>query len=249
MAQFMMVQLMAGTRRLAQAFAGARAEARSFEIADTPDEDVLSTPMPSWLRRAIDGRRANFVWAGLPCATWPRARRKRTGRPGWPRPLREPAALWGVDHLSPTESARVEEANRQARFVLGAFKRCLHAGITMVIENPRTSLLWLLPAVKALAQHSAVRVIDFDMCGSGSSWKKPTKLLVCNGDLSIVASRRCSGRCGVCDFSRVPHAHLTRRGSVSFKTKSAQEYPVGLCQTIANTALRRCCSHPPGPSA
>lgn len=166
---------------MAEAFAGAGAEARSFEIADDPSEDVLAPFVRRWLRREVDDGRIHLVWAGLPCATWSRARRNRSGRPGWPRPLRERHALWGLADLSDVERARVLEANRQTHFVLGLFRRCLARGTTMVVENPRSSLLWDLPAIKALTRRGNVELVDFDMRGFNAPWKKPSRLLVCNG--------------------------------------------------------------------
>lgn len=235
-----MVELMAGSRRMASAFARAGVPARSFEIEDDPAEDVMQPHIRKWLCLEVERQRIDTIWMGLPCSSWSRARRNTTGRPGWPRPLRAAGALWGLPVLTQSERDQVRRANEQVRLMVVLFTKCVHSGVTMVVENPRGSWLWHLPCVKKLMAQGSVTLIDFDMCAFRTAWKKPTRLLMCHARMEALGSCRCSASRGVCGFSGAPHVPLAGSDGRRFKTRAAQEYPVDLCQLIACT-LRRAC--------
>lgn len=236
-------EVMAGTRGLSCAVCRSGFPATSWEVRDSPFEDVLHHKNRSYLRQQSDSGHALGFWYGLVCATWSQARRNRksplTGR-GWPPPLRDRERyLWGLPHLAEADRRRVQDANRQARWVFAEFARAARRGIPCVIENPATSLLWLtLPASRLLKKF---QYIDIDMCAFGAAWKKPTRLCYANCDLSSLGARRCRMRGGLCGFSGVHHQVLTGRSGPTggLNTSGAGCYPKMLCSETAKLLFER----------
>ena len=100
------------------------------------------------------------------------------------------------------------------------------------IENPASSMLWLMPQVLLfIAQHPHVRS-QLDMCQFGKESKKPTVFLASGAFLAQIV-RQCSGE-------TVDHVHVPLKGTVSingketFRTKLAQVYPHELCELYAS---------------
>eukprot|EP00959_Pyramimonas_sp_CCMP1952_P229466 4797711-Pyramimonas_sp.AAC.1 len=76
---------MAGSRRLSAACVRAGLAMRSFECVDSELEDAMH-PEVARLLLGLARRELKFVWIGLVCASWSRAR--RNPRPGgWPGPI------------------------------------------------------------------------------------------------------------------------------------------------------------------
>jgi hypothetical protein len=95
------VELMAGSRRMAHAAARQGAWGVSFELADDAREDVMASANMRWLRSLPGTCRVAAIWIGLVCASWSRARRNTSGKPGWPGPLRDESRyLWGLPNLN-----------------------------------------------------------------------------------------------------------------------------------------------------
>jgi hypothetical protein len=235
-------ELMAGSRGLSHAVCRAGCPATSWEIQDSPFEDVLHHKNRAHLKNQMDHGLIRALWYGLVCATWSSARRNRkspyTGR-GWPPPLRDRgSSLWGLPHLSDADRRRVQDANRQARWAFAEFAHAAQCGIPCVIENPVTSMLWLTaPALRLLKKYL---YIDIDMCAFGAHWKKPTRLLYANCDLSSLGARRCHLQGGLCSFSGAPHLVLTGCSGPKggFNTNLANCYPKKLCGEAAKLVCR-----------
>lgn len=97
----LVVELMAGTRRMAAAAVRKRWHGISFDNADCDDEDVLTLCFAPCLAKLCRQHRDRIrcIWFGLMCASWSRARRNRSGKPGWPSPLRDKHHVLGLASL------------------------------------------------------------------------------------------------------------------------------------------------------
>lgn len=88
------------------------------------------------------------------------------------------------------------------------------------------------------------------MCAWGCAYQKETRLRF--DSMKPRAVQRLFGRCRcvprrrakpllpLCSFTQCPHSHLTglqSRGQKGFATQGAAEYPLGLCQRIAEALL------------
>ena len=133
---------------------------------------------------------------------------------------------------------------RQLLILLSVVSYCsLHvtaccAGFRMQQRAGRT---WLLtPSVDA----------HVTMCAWGCAYQKETRLRF--DSMKPRAVQRLFGRCRcvprrrakpllpLCSFTQCPHSHLTglqSRGQKGFATQGAAEYPLGLCQRIAEALL------------
>ena len=223
---------------MASAFAAAGFEARSFELADDVLEDVMKQPCRGWLSDVIRQRRAKLIWLGVVCASWSRTRRNTTGKPGLPPPLRSSSQLWGLSGVSARDAERIKVGNAQARWALRTYEAARKAGIPFIIENPFSSMLWLLPGFRrALARDSTI-VINY--CSFGCAWKKPTRLLACNLHLGPLGKHVCVPR-GPCLYSGQPHQVLSGYSKEHRRLWSAvaSAYPHKMCQAVVKLALHQ----------
>ena len=186
----------------------------------------MSRPVERFLHIGLDLKLFVCIWLGLVCASWSRARRNTSGKPGFPAPLRSREHLWGLAGLSDRDRERVSVGNRQARWAARLFARSAAAGVPMVVENPLSSLLWLTAPFKRLLRLHSSFVVHY--CRYGTSWRKPTLLLACHLDLSEL-SVLCHGR-GVCCFTNSRHQQLTGRSPDGRMWSAiASAYPMPLC--------------------
>ena len=54
---------------------------------------------------------------------------------------------------------------------------CHSLHIPSTLENPKSSRLWQLDPVVRLLGLDGVGFVDFDMCGYGTPYKKPTRIM------------------------------------------------------------------------
>ena len=50
---------------------------------------------------------------------------------------------------------------------------CLACGVYFTLENPSSSLIWLLTEMLSLTARSDVYVLELDYCCYGTAWRKP----------------------------------------------------------------------------
>ena len=109
-----------------------------------------------------------------------------------------------------------------------------------MIENPRTSFLWLLPCIQRLRDLPRTVLITCDMCAFGTRYRKRTGLLVGNCDPQDLLRLQClcgGGGKKPCSFTRKPHYIL--EGGVN--TRKAAVYPREFaehCAFVLYSALR-----------
>ena len=150
--------------------------------------------------------------------------------------------MGGLNGLSLKDQERVKIGNRLARRVIHILKLCKKHGVPIIIENPLTSRLWILPPLLALIS-SCTSDVTFDHCQYGGDAKKPTRLIGWNIDLSRLALR-CVQRNGLCSKTQKPHVQLSGIGpNKEFRTAGASAYPMPLCTAfaslLAGTLLQR----------
>jgi hypothetical protein len=219
----------------------------SFELADDAREDVMASANMRWLKSLPGFCRIAAIWIGLVCASWSRARRNTSGKPGWPGPLRDESRfLWGLPNLNSTDQERVTQGNKQLLWGVRLFRWAAHRGIPCVIENPAGSRIWLTPQMlKLLARFPSV-VVHY--CAFGMEWKKPTRLLFCHCQLSDLEKYCCHSCHGLCAHSGKRHQQLTGRSPHGpLWSAVASAYPPKMCTAIAARIVQRL-SHPPCPS-
>jgi hypothetical protein len=233
--QAMFVEVFAGCARLSKAFA-----ARGFIVVAW---DILYSPLHDLtLREARVGLvrlclAADIVWLGIPCDTFSRARRF-DGR--GPRPLRDNDNLRGFPDLEGKNLQRLQLANVVTDFAWYLVRRLRARGIPGAVENPLTSMLWLLPTPLALCQHSEVSLLRIDFCQYGTPWRKATRLLSWHWPLLSAVAKQCSGTGGVCSKSHDKHITLSGTDSSGqWMTRLAQPYPRPLCRAIASAGQQQ----------
>ena len=185
------------------------------------------------IKHRVSNNRIVAIWMGITCASFSRARRGKPGGRGWPPPLRGDSAdlVWGLPNLSPKDKDRVAQGNRLALQLVCYVKLCIKFGVPIVIENPETSRLWILPPFLKLLEQA--NVITLHQCQFGASHKKPTKLAGWNIDLSSL-EQKCTTTKGLCSCSGVAHVRLEGiTSSGKFSTANASAYPVGLCSAVS----------------
>ena len=130
--------------------------------------------------------------------------------------------------------------NKCIRVVLMLCRLCIRLQVPFILENPFTSMLWDLPEIRELEATTGVYAQVADLCSFGTPWKKPTRFLIFGIDYSDSESLtlRCAGRGGMCSTSSKRHFLLEGPGPDGKpRTRTAQEYPRRLCNTLAWTLL------------
>eukprot|EP00959_Pyramimonas_sp_CCMP1952_P228678 4781027-Pyramimonas_sp.AAC.1 len=119
------------------------------------------------------------------------------------------------------------------RVVCSLARECNKCHVPWVLENPRTSRLWLVDEIRILERKASSVVLDY--CMYGMPWRKCTRFV---GTLPGLESwgRRCTGR--VC--RRTGHRHQALEGkdpSGAFWTRRAEPYPTSLCNAISSSVV------------
>ena len=157
---WIVAELMAGSRGISAACKSVCFFIRSWELGDSPLEDCLHSDVS---RRLLDAASHNVLamcWIGLVRTSWSRARRNRSGKKGWPAPIRDREHLLGLPDLPPNDRRKVLEGNKQASWAAKLFDTLSCLGVPCVIENPASSMLWDLPGFKRLSdKYSSVQLV------------------------------------------------------------------------------------------
>jgi len=178
-----------------------------------------------------------FLWFGVCCKTFSRATAQGAG----PQPVRSNKHIWGFPDLDGTRLEKTVIANKLARFTLKAIQLASRLKIHWAVENPLTSMLWMLPGFLALKSNQKDNVfIRVDYCQYGTSWQKPTGILSnCHALQDVSSSCRMtlckkSGTRRICSHSGKCHVRLSGLDADGFwKTSRGEPYPVKLCKRIA----------------
>ena len=143
-----------------------------------------------------------------------------------PHRLRTPSFLYGLPDLEGPDLETARIGNFQIRQAVRLIKFSMASGRSGYLENPATSRAWLVLA-KMLSREIAsgkCRIINTDMCGYGTAFRKPTRLLLWGKYAHQVELRRCNGKQGLCGHLGVPHLQPTGVQNGAFLTHHAQVY-------------------------
>ena len=193
--------------------------------ADILDPGLMAK-VQAWISSGIVG----MVHFGTPCTTFSRARRNDGGPP----PIRSETFLQGIPGIDPSDQSAVDLGTKFLDITLQLARLIQSAGGVWTIENPLSSMLWLMPQTILLLAVPGVARYEIDMCMFGGTSQKPT-LFVCSQDLLSTIVRRCCGQ-------SASHVHVTLKGKVLsdgkwvYRTKLAQVYPHALCDLYASAA-------------
>ena len=177
----------------------------SFEIRDGPMYDLSRESTRQAVLRWIENRLVSFVSLGTPCTVWSIARR-------------------GIKNH---RKARIKEriAVDHAIFSCQVARLCHSLQIPFMLENPRSSRLWQFDPVVRLLGLDGVDFVDFDMCGYGTPYKKPTRIMS-----NIPGIQRLARKC----------CHLSHQSPlVGHRCALAGEYPKSLCR-LMSSVLKKC---------
>ena len=230
------LELFSGSGRFGQQAHNAGWGVVALDIAHGPFGDLLNPKVSRLVRSWITSGIVRVLWLGTPCSSWSRARHDIDG--GGPRSRQH---IWGRPGLPPAEQVRVDLGNATAR-LSGRFISDAHrAGVATVLENPRSSMLWMCPPISRLLKVG--NLVSTDFCQFGAAWRKRTGLASWSAcDLSP-AVRLCCGRNFLCSRTHKPHMILKGRApSGASWTKIAEPYPVQFARA-AWTALDRAADH------
>jgi hypothetical protein len=226
------LELCAGTCRVSNALSYIGCRAESFEITRNPQENILLEVNRTSLKRRIENGEIGGIFIGITCASFSRARNGKADYSGWPPPLRgeQPPEIYGLPNLSAADQERVHAGNRLADYVAAVLRLCILHDVAVILENPLTSRLWLYPSIQKLIQ-KAVSCDHFHACQFGAAWKKATRLVSWNIDVSSLCVK-CKGK--NCCRTGLPHLILSGTApDGEFYTAKASAYPLPFCRHLA----------------
>ena len=207
-----------------------------FEFSSAND---LSKPS-RWKDVRVLAWHSTLVGIDLPCNTWSRARRA----PWWskmPSALRDDDQyIFGLPHLSKSDSAKVQGANLMLRESVRLIKFCLRYGIPGYLENPWTSRVWKTPAIRRLLRSQHVFLVRADMCQYHTQWRKPTGLLIW-GCYPFTFKTCWHGH--LCKRTHKPHLQLSGISGGKFLTHQAQIYTKQFAEALLTGLTHH--SYPP----
>ena len=200
-------------------------------------DPLLRAKVEAWLKSGC----VKFVHFGTPCATFSRARKEGDGGPP---PLRADQFLFGVPSLDAVDKEKVRLGTFFMTLTLEWCALITDAGAFWSIENPASSMMWLMPAMVAFVITFQALKFELHMCAYGSKHMKPTLFVTSWAALEAIV-RTCPGKTAT-------HVHEPLKGKVKhegrwvYRTKLAQVYPHELCDNIARTVdvLRQCAIQP-----
>lgn len=192
----------------------------TFEISDSPLQDVLSPKNKALIEELIRCGCIVGFGAAIFCASFSRAVRP---------PVRSRAEPFGFKNITAAMRIKVDLGNLHAEWVAELVALCEKCGILFWVENPDGSYLWFLPCFVALGSQRADRAFRLDYCTMGTCWRKRSRFL-CNTHLA-----------GQTFWCSRQHKHVPLQGWCKAKgvswTRLAQTYPKRLCILLAKSLL------------
>ena len=192
------------------------------------DPNVLQR-VQNWLQSGV----VALVHFGTPCTTFSRARKHGDGGPP---PIRSEKFLDGIPGISESDRIKVQLGTKFLDITLDLCKLIALHGGHWSIENPSSSMLWIMPQTVQHMQVFVAFMYLLDMCTFGSEHMKPTTF-ACSDNCFQSIVRLCPGLSN-------DHIHVPLKGTVLvngkevFRTKLAQVYPDELCDLYAQQTLQ-----------
>ena len=231
----LILELFSGTGRLARCLVKKGFSCKTFDITDDPSQDILDDKAFASLCQLVRSGRLKFVWIGIPCCTWSRAR-----RPGWgPPPLRSDFYLLGYPDLRGKNRAKVRAHNQIMYRTAELVRLCKLHGVRYAVENPDSSRIWLTKPMQRIIDDSIA--VTFDFCQYGERWRKRTMVITDVRELADLERLcSCSGRCPECSRTGTRHLQLSGidpKGGM-FKTLLACPYPKQLVRRVSDLLVQ-----------
>ena len=230
----LVLDLFSGKDGVSKEVARLGGHAESYDIRKGPEHDLSQPDLVSYLVRRILQRKYRGVLLATPCTTFSTARDRNSQ-------IRSRRSPWGLPGLTGQKAAAVKEGNKLARSTLRVFKACIQSNTRVLLENPATSRLFLLPCFRRLLSLPKVALGQFDMCQYGTAWRKPTAVLGANigEEAWNQLCMKCHSR-GRCSRTGKPHLALSGNNAENIPwTKIAQTYPKKLCVVLATILMAR----------
>lgn len=198
-------------------------------------------------RHLLDHPLLAAVHFAPPCGTASRAREIHLGGASGhgPPPLRDedhPLGLPDLHLRHPHEVPRVAAANALYNFVGDRAAELTEKNIIWSIENPRSSLMWWVPAIRRLTDRLNTSFVYFQHCYYGGKRPKWTGWLHYPAGTYDVLYAECPG-------ISTTHIHenwgMARSGK--FATALETVYPENLCSKVADILCTKLSLHPQRP--
>ena len=203
------LEIFAGTARVASELNDHGIPTYPVDICLFPGHNVLDADVEhrilNWIRSGV----ILFIWLGMPCTSFSRAR-KFDGL--GPPPLRTDEYLWGLPNLSTKDRLKVHTGNALFALTLRVLEVCEQHGVPYALENPASSMAWLLAPMKRFLRDYHPDVVTLDFCCFGEVWRKPTQL-VTHFFPSRALGKTCSPYNGRCSNTHKPHQRLVGQDS------------------------------------
>lgn len=229
------LEIFAGTARITQALHDRGICAFPIDICMSPLHNLLDISVEHRILHWLQACRVTFLWLGMPCTSFSRARKWDGLGPG---PLRDSNNLFGFNWLTADDARKVRTGNNLLRITIRFLETCEKYHIPYALENPRSSYAWDMPIMKRFIATYKPQLIHLDFCQYGEEWRKPTTIMGNFWTLPAV-SRICTSKKGICSRTHRPHFALsgTDENNV-FWTLRAQPYPRALCREVAATVAQ-----------
>lgn len=158
------LEIFAGTARVAQALNDAGLLAFPVDICISPLHDILDISVEHFIVHLLQSSRINFLWLGMLCASFSRARKWDGLGPG---PLRDLDNLFGFSWLSANDAKTVRTGNNWLRISIRFLEVCEKLRVPYALENPRSSYAWDMPIMKRFIQAHNPQLVHLDFCQYG----------------------------------------------------------------------------------
>jgi hypothetical protein len=228
--KIIILELFSGTGGLGKSFKRLGFEVISYELFGAtgdrmPDQDLSDSKVIQDIIATIEKRKFGYVHLGTPCSSFSRLRQLfRTSTRTRKRPQ--------------GDGSRPDEVlgNLLLKHSLQIIAACDRSGTCWTIENPKSSLLFAMPAMQTVMR--TCHRVNFDQCMFGlcdpvsGMYRKPTTVLS-NFLMPFTI---------LCDKQ---HIHQEVTGSVSVegrtmhRSKLAGAYPPALCDSWAKCVASR----------
>eukprot|EP00438_Fugacium_kawagutii_P030437 Skav216222 [mRNA] locus=scaffold238:354151:354969:+ [translate_table: standard] len=224
------LELFAGTARITKSLLKRGLLCFPVDICIDPGHNLLDIHVQHRILHWIQGKRIRFLWLGIPCTSFTRARKDDGLGPG---PIRSSFYVEGLPGLSQADLKKVRDGNALLQVSLRLLIACELHKVAYALENPASSFIWEMPAmVQFLEQYSVTRII-LDYCQFGEPWKKPTTVIGNFWNLYPL-QQRCTTIHKKCSRTQRPHLILSGLDSCGvFWTLRAQPYPLAFTEAVA----------------
>ena len=158
-----------------------------------------------------------YVHLAPPCGT------------SFPAPLRSEAHPAGLPGLSARDQHHVDTANILYDFTAKMVDNCIQKNVAWSVENPRNSLMWWYPPIRALTQLTQATWPRFQHCCYGGQRSKWTGWLHSPPDMFRKLSATCPSESN-------SHIYAIRGKTSDNQLSRSLEpvYPASLCSAVAN---------------